>query len=195
MCDCWLQPSEQQHCAWINRTLEIHRKCVNVHWLWGSHELRFLRWSRGVVFSPFRHRLRRSDILLSSTNSSPSIGLVENETKNFCVSDSTMHLKTPLKSPADGWGTEADFRNPFLLRSPESQYYNANVPRHLQWRGGLHTTRSISSFTFCTMTRRNKNKYHIDFKLGHQVRLSSNKKYPMSILHERNSHLNTRGHF
>ena len=134
MCDCWLQPSEQQHCAWINRTLEIHRKCVNVHWLWGSHELRFLRWSRGVVFSPFRHRLRRSDILLSSTNSSPTIGLVENETKNFCVSDSTMHLKTPLKSPADGWGTEADFRNPFLLRSPESQYYNANVPRHLQWR-------------------------------------------------------------
>ena len=132
MCDCWLQPSEQQHCAWINRTLEIHRKCVNVHWLWGSHELRFLRWSRGVVFSPFRHRLRRSDILLSSTNSSPSIGLVENETKNFCVSDSTMHLKTPLKSPADGWGTEADFRNPFLLRSPESQYYNANVPRHLR---------------------------------------------------------------
>ena len=134
-----LQPSEQQHCAWINRTLEIHRKCVNVHWLWGSHELRFLRRSRGVIFSPFRHRLRRSDILLSSTNSSPTIGLVENETKNFCVSDSTMHLKTPLKSPADGWGTEADFRNPFLLRSPESQYYNANVPRHLQWRGGLHT--------------------------------------------------------
>ena len=76
-------------------------------------------------------------------NSSPTIGLVENETKNFCVSDSTMHLKTPLKSPADGWGTEADFRNPFLLRSPESQYYNANVPRHLRWRGGLHSTRSI----------------------------------------------------
>ena len=70
--------------------------------------------------------------ILSTTNSSPTIGLVENETKNFCVSDSTMHLKTPLKSPADGWGTEADFRNPFLLRSPESQYYNANVPRHLR---------------------------------------------------------------
>ena len=139
LCNICLQPSEQQHCAWINRTLEILRKCVNVHWLWGPHELGFLRWSRGVVFSPFRHRLRRLDILhiYISTNS-PISRFVENETKDFCFPDSTMHLKTPLKSPADGWGAEADFRNPFL-RSPESQYYNANVPRHLRWRGGLST--------------------------------------------------------